>query len=50
MSYLPNFTLFYCKWPGGENIYPMFDNQLVGALKKLPFDKHSQYKLCGEFV
>jgi hypothetical protein len=26
--------------PGGDKIYGVFDNQLPGALKKLPFDRH----------
>ncbi len=32
--------LCYCRRPGGEKIYSVFDNQLPAALKKLPFDKH----------
>jgi len=34
------YSPLYCRRPGGEKIYSVFDNQLPAALKKLPFDKH----------
>lgn len=30
----------YCRRPGGDRIYGVFDNQLPSALRKLPFDRH----------
>lgn len=30
----------FSRRPGGDKIYGVFDHQLPGALKKLPFDRH----------
>lgn len=30
----------FCRRPGGDKIYNVFDNQLPAALKRLQFDKH----------
>ena len=34
------FCAYYCRRPGGDKIYNVFDNQLPAALRKLPFDRH----------
>ena len=40
MAKRTEYSPLYCRRPGGEKIYSVFDNQLPAALKKLPFDKH----------
>lgn len=40
----------FCRRPGGDRIYGVFDNQLPAALKKLPFDWHLSHENVRKVV